>query len=195
MRRVIGFAVVTLCAAEARAEPPKTVYELSSPDVGQDWHLHAKDGTFVCALPCEAAVGAHSGDYLVVHDDVKKVWRVNLPSSEDAAHVSMTARVGKGSPALGMFGDVLALSGAAAGVGGVALLVASLIQWSTSGGCLDAKSNTCNGSPDALLDVEIGVPLVVVGTIFAVAGLYLSDHNKPASSHIVVTPTSIAGRF
>ena len=48
MRRVGAFAVVTLCAAVAHAEPPKTtVYELSSPDVGQAWHLHAKDGASI----------------------------------------------------------------------------------------------------------------------------------------------------
>src|ERR1700744_2524604 len=101
MRRVLAFAVVMVGAAEARAEPPKTLYQLSSPDVGQAWHLHAKDGALVCELPCEAWVGAQSGDYLVVHDDPKKVWRLSLPNDEpDGAHVSMTARVGKGSPAL-----------------------------------------------------------------------------------------------
>lgn len=191
MRSAAVGLVCFLATVSARAEPPKTVYELSSPDVGQDWHLHAKDGTFVCALPCEASVGAHSGDYLVVHDEPKNVWRVNLPSSEDAAHVSMTARVGKGSPALGTLGDVLALTGAAAGVSGVALLVASLFQFASSA-CLDG----CNsGTPEVVLDLEIGAPLLVAGSILAVVGLYLSDHNKPASSHIVVTPTSIAGRF
>jgi hypothetical protein len=184
MRRVIMFAAVTLCAAEAHAEPPKTVYELSSPDVGQAWHLHAKDGAFVCALPCEASIGEHSGDYLVVHDDdSKKVWRVNLPSSEDAMHVSMTARIGKGSPALGALGDAFAFGGALAGVGGLAMLVVSFGNLAAD---LGENAATYAG---------IGVPLLVSGAIFAVVGLYLSDHNKPASSHIVVTPTSIAGRF
>ncbi len=188
MRRVGLFAVVTLCAAEARAEPPKTLYELSSPDVAQPWHLHAKDGALVCELPCEAWVGARSGDYLVVHDDPKKVWRLDLPSDEDAAHVSMTARVGKGSPALGMFGEVLAIGGAAAGVSGVALLVASLFS-------LSCSSSTPCDTTNAVTYATVGVPLIVVGGILAVAGVYLTDHNKSASSHIIVTPTSIAGTF
>jgi hypothetical protein len=196
MRRVITFAVVTLCAAEARAEPPKTLYELSSPDVGQAWHLHAKDGTFVCALPCEASVGEHSGDYLVVHeDDAKKVWRVNLPSSEDAARVSMTARVGKGSPALGTFGEMLAVGGAAAGLSGVAMLVVSLINVTTGCGADVDPAAPCTRMSDGVTYAAIGAPLAVGGTILAMVGLYLTDHNKSASSHIVITPTSIAGRL
>lgn len=193
MRRVIAFAVVTLCVARAHAEPPKTLYELSSPDVGQDWHLHAKDGTFVCALPCEASVGEHSGDYLVVHDDPKKVWRVDLPNAADGSRVAMTARIGKGSPALGAFGEVLAVGGAAAGVAGVALLIASLLT--IDSGCNDLDPSPCGNVPDAVTYAAIGAPLVIGGAILATIGLWLTDHNKGASSHVVVTPTSIVGRF
>ncbi|HEX4516053.1 MAG TPA: hypothetical protein VH054_21035 [Polyangiaceae bacterium] len=188
MRRVALFAVVTLCAAEARAEPPKTLYELSSPDVGQPWHLHAKDGALVCELPCEAWVGARSGDYLVVHDDPKKVWRVDLPSTPDGDHVSMTARIGKGSPALGAFGEVLAIGGAAAGVSGVALLVASLFSLSCS------STSPCD-TTNAVTYATVAVPLIVAGGILASIGIYLTDHNRSASGHVVVTPMSIAGTF
>jgi hypothetical protein len=192
MRRVGLFAVVTLCAAEARAEPPKTLYELSSPDVGQPWHLHAKDGALVCELPCEAWVGARSGDYLVVHDDPKKVWRLNLPNDEpDGAHVSMTARIGKGSPALGALGDVLAIGGAAAAFGGLFSLVVSFVNLIEGSGC----DGPCGALQTAATTAEVGIPLVIGGSMLAVVGIYLTDHNKSAASHIVVTPTSIAGRF
>jgi len=182
-----GFALVFAgvafgITATAHAEPPKALYELSSPDVGQPWHLHAKDGALVCELPCEAWVSTRSGDYLVVHDP-KKVWRVELPSTppSDGAHVSMTARVGKGSPVLGALGDVLAVGGAASSVAGIVLLGMSFFNLI---------------EPDAAATyLTIGAPLAIGGAILAVVGLYLTDHNRPAASHIVVTPTAIAGRF
>lgn len=184
MRRVALFAAAMLCAANASAEPPKALYRLSSPDVGQPWHLHAKDGALVCELPCEAWVGAQSGDYLVVHDDPKKVWRVDLPSREpNGAHVAMTARVGRGSPALGALGDVLAFGGAAAAVAGLALLVISFGEIAAN---LDAN---------VVPNVAVGGPLLAAGAIFASVGLYLRDHNKAAASHVVVTPTSLTARF
>jgi len=172
-------ACVTGCAS---APPSARVrYALASPDVGEAWHLHAKDGTLVCELPCEAEVGENSGDYLVVHEP--KVWRVNLPNAlptDPGGSVRMEARVGKGSPALATLGYALGIVGAGAAAAGLGAGVYDFVH-----GFRAVDDNVL-----AAAGVLLGV-----GAILGVVGVYLTDHNQGASAHIVVTPTSFGGSF
>jgi hypothetical protein len=189
------FVGVLVASGVARAEPPKVKYELTSPDVGVPWHLHAKDGAFVCELPCDAWVGARSGDYLVVHD-TPKVWRVDLPSTlpaRDGEHVLVTPHVGKGSPALGALGTATAITGAVAVFTGIVLLGVSFFD--LAAGCDAALPGPCYAALTASLTAQVGAPLFAAGAVLAVVGVYLMEHNRAASMRVHVGPTSLAVRF
>ncbi len=187
----MSIAVAIFGCAPNASDASRVRYALASPDVGETWHLHTKDGTFVCELPCEAWVGEKSGDYLVVHEP--RVWRVNLPSELPASpggSVVMDAHVGKGSPALGTFGTGLAITGAATAAAGIAIGVGDFISLFTN--CADDGS-CFQGSTGAIMGVAGA--LLGAGAILGVVGVYLMDHNRGARSHIVVTPTSLSGSF
>jgi hypothetical protein len=182
------------CAADAPNARVK--YSLSSPDVGQAWHLHARDGTLLCELPCEEWIGAHSGSYLVVHEP--RVWRVNVPSALPApagSSVVMEAHVGKGSPTLGAVGTTLGMTGAAIAFAGIVLGVADFIGFFSCGDALETPGSSSSSSCPAATSFAIGGALLAAGAILGGIGFYWMEHNTSASAHIVVTPTSIAGRF
>ncbi len=180
------------CASAAAEHPPTVTYALSSPDVGVAWHLHAKDGALLCALPCDRALPADSGAWLGDHDP-KKSWRLDVPSELPApagSRVFATAHVGKGNPALGTLGYMTAIPGATAAVAGVALLVASFISFTQ--GC-SATDTSCTHFDDAATFATIGAPLVGIGAVLSVVGVYLTDHNHAPTLHLV--PTGVAGTF
>ena len=189
-----GVAALLLggCATSSAEKPPSVLYDLSSPDVGVAWHLHAKDGALLCELPCRETLPEQSGAWLGVHDP-KKSWRVDLPSMLPAppgSRVLATAHVGTGSPALGTIGTISAVTGATFAVSGVALLLASL--FSLSQGCV-ATHPTCSSFDDATLYGEIGAPMLIGGAILAVIGAYWKDHNEAPALRIV--PTGVGGTF
>jgi hypothetical protein len=181
-------ALVVLFAAPspAKADPPKVFYEMSSPDVGTDWHLHAKDGALICELPCDAWLGEHTGSYLVVHDPVKS-WRVDMPSDLPAppgTRVTVTPNVGKGHPALGAFGTTTAIVGATTAFTGITMLVVTL------GILLTSASPTNNNLGNFAI---VGASLAVGGALIGAGGYYLADRNK--SARVRFTPNGFAASF
>ena len=166
-------------------------YELSSRDVGIDWHLHAKDGQLICVLPCEASIGAKSGDYLVVHDPIK-AWRVDIPSAlptSPGGRVTMEPRIGKGHPALGAFGTGVAIAGATIVAAGVGLLLGGIVSIQPC-----PIGATCD--TDTTVDLFVaGAIATGVGLVLAAGGFYLSEHNKSAAVTLRVLPGGIGGTF
>lgn len=188
----LSLAALTGCASVGSAE--RVTYDLSSPDVGVAWHLHGKDGSLLCELPCSAPLGADSGAWLGVHDP-KKSWRLDIPAELPApagSRVFATARVGKGTPALGTLGYILGVSGATSAVAGAALLVASLV--SLSEGCLPTgSSSSCGDVDQATTFATIGAPMLAGGAVLGVIGYWLLDHNRAPTLRIL--PTGVVGTF
>ena len=175
-------AAIVFATAPALADSPGNLYELSSPDVGIAWHLHAKDGALICELPCEQSIAPRSGDYLVVHDPTKS-WRLDIPDAiqgGDGARVLLQARVGKGHPALGALGITLASVGATTTFGGLAVFGVGLFNGLS--GC-SVGSSGCPNFDFAATAVPVGAILMAAGALLATAGVFLMEHNKAASSH------------
>jgi hypothetical protein len=163
------------CASSGGKE--RVLYDLSSPDVGVPWHLHARDGRLICELPCTAWLGADSGAWVGVHDP-KKAWRVDVPDELPAApgsRVFATAHVGKGTPVLETVGYVAGISGATAAVIGVALLVAAFV--SAGEGCATGQT-TCSHFDQAATFASIGAPALAGGAVFGVVGVTLLGKNR-----------------
>ena len=192
--RVWLATTAALLAGCATTQTGGTVtYELSSPDVGVAWHLHAKDGALICALPCTAPLGASSDAWLGVHDP-KRSWRLDVPSDLAApgSRVFATAHVGKGVPALETVGYVVGVSGTTAAVAGIILLLASFVY--VTQGCLAGES-PCDNAEHAASFATVGIPAVAGGAILGVVGVTLLGNNRAPTLHVRVTPTGIAGTF
>jgi hypothetical protein len=189
-----ALAAVALAGCTHTSPGARNVYELSSPDIGVPWHLHAKGGELVCELPCDAPVAENSGTYLVVHDP-KKVWRVDLPTSlpgGDGSHVEMRPHIGKGSPALGAFGTVVALVGATIAFTGIAMAVVNAPTFFS--GCSDQAAVLCSRTATDAIEVT-GLVMTGVGAVLGAGGFYLMERNRPATAHVRVTPIGISGSF
>ena len=97
-------------------------------------------------------------------------------------------RVGKGSPALGTLGTVMAFTGAAAALAGVGLLV-------FGGLTIRYFSPDGDSAPwDASVGDAAGI-MTLLGATMATAGVYLMEHNRGASVRVRVLPNSIAATF
>jgi hypothetical protein len=180
------------CASSGGKE--QVLYDLSSPDVGVPWHLHARDGALICKLPCTAWLGADSGAWIGVHDP-KRSWRLDVPSELPAApgsRVYATARVGKGAPALAPVGYVAGITGATAAVAGVILVLAAFAY--SAEGCLVGQT-TCSNSEQATTFGEIGAPALAGGAVLGVVGVTLLGQNRAPTLHVRLTPSGVAGTF
>jgi hypothetical protein len=193
----LGAALLASGCATSRATDGRVLYELSSPDVGVDWHLHEHEGAFVCALPCEQSIGPKSGEYLVVHDP-NKAWRVDMPSSLPGApgsKVWMDVRVGKGSPTLGTVGGILGAGGALVALTGLTLLIIGVIDFVQCSPFNTASASMCTTTDTGTAFTLAGGISLAVGLSAGAAGVYLVDHNKSATVKIRLTGTGIAGSF
>jgi len=180
---VVAIGASAGCGATSSEREPRTaLVELSSADEAYEWHLHARDGTLLCELPCEQWIGEHSGSYLAVHDPAKS-WRIDLPSSlpgPPGSRVSMEPHAGKGSPAMGTVGTALGLVGAAAATVGIGLLFAGYIRLEY---------------PEGLNLLGSGAILVPVGAVVGVPGVWLMEHNRASSVRVRVLPGGLVGTF
>lgn len=181
----LGLAAGLLCgcsSSRTTSEPRTVLVELSSPDEGYVWHLHARDGELLCELPCEHEIGQRSGTYLAVHDP-RKSWRIDLPSSLQAppgSHVSMAPHVGKGTPALGTLGTSLGIAGAASAAAGIGLLFAAYIHM------LDPDGGTLFFSSMGFLGA---------GVVMGVPGFWLEERNRASSLRVRFVGNGLVGSF
>jgi len=182
------------CASASAGTPARVLYDLSSPDVGVAWHLHTKDGSLICALPCRAWLGADSGAWLGVHDP-KQSWRLDVPAELPArpgSRVFATAQVGKGTPVLEPIGQATAITGATAAVAGVGLLLAAFVY--SAQGCPTGEQ-TCDNFDQATTYASIGAPALVGGAILGVVGVILLGGNRAPVLHVRPTPGGLSASF
>jgi hypothetical protein len=175
--------VVQALSSPPRVDRFSVLYKFLPPSQQERWSLHAKNGSIICALPCEQWLGEHTGAYLerAPTTDDRSPRRVDVPELLPATIGStVTARphAGKGSTGLSALGGVFAGTGALGVIGGAITLLVGAIDW----------ANTTNGSNTGRDTAIAGGVITGVSAALLVAGIFLNKDNYAPHMDYSVAP-------